>query len=150
MRVLIIFLALLLVAGGGYFVMQNAQLGSAPLGALVSSDSQALIKATRSFMEDLKFKDFKSAAKYSLPEQQGKYDIPAMIEGLFHVKPEFMDIQNYEITSTDYDSSGQRARVHLKTDIKLLNSEERRKPEVILYYKKQAESWYMDLASSLR
>lgn len=150
MRVLLIFVALLALAGGGFYFMQSSQIGQAPLGALVSSENQALIKAGRAFMEDIRYKDFKAAAKHSLPEQQGKYDIPALIERLFQVKPEFMDIQNYEITSVDTDSSGERARVHIKSDVKLLNSDERRQPEVILYYKKQAGSWFMDLASSLQ
>ncbi|PKL80109.1 MAG: hypothetical protein CVV27_00975 [Candidatus Melainabacteria bacterium HGW-Melainabacteria-1] len=150
MKVVLVFLLLLGLAGGGYFFIQQSQLGQAPLGALVSSETQALIKHTRSFMEDLRYKDFKSAAKYSLPEQQGKYNIPALIERLFQIKPEFMDIQNYEVTSTDFDSSGQRARVHLKSEIKVLNTNELRKPEVILYFKKQADAWYMDLASSIK
>lgn len=150
MKVVLVLVALLVLAGGGYFYLQSSQLGSAPLGALASGDSQTVIKSARSFMEDLRFKDFKNAGKYSLPEQQGKYDIPALIERLFQVKPEFLDIQNYDVVSSDLDSTGQRARVHLKTDVKLLNTSELRHPEVILYFKKRTDQWYMDLASSLQ
>lgn len=150
MKIILFFLVLLALAGGGYFYMQSSQLGSAPLGALVSPAGQALLKSATSFMEDLKFKDFKSAAQYSLPEQIGKYDIPTLIERLFQVKPEFLDIQKYEVTATDLDSTGQRARVHIKSYVKLLNTNELREPEVILYFKKQADQWYMDLASSLQ
>lgn len=149
MKVLLAFVALLLLAGGGYYWLQASQLTSAPLGTLLSSDVQTVVKDARAFMEDLRFKDFKSAAGHSLPEQQGKYDIPMLIERLFQVKPEFLDIQNYDVVSSDLDSTGQRARVHLKSDVKLLNSNELRHPELILYFKKQAQTWYMDLASSL-
>lgn len=150
MKVLLVVLSLLLLAGGGYFYLQSSQMGQAPLGSLVSGNTQELVKASQSFMEDLKYKDFKAAGKYSLPEQQNKYDIAKLIEHLFQIKPEFLDIYNYEVLSTDYDRSGQRARVHLKTDIKVLNTKEEKSPEVILYYKKQDGKWYMDLASSLR
>lgn len=150
MKVLLIFLLLLGLAGGGYVWMQGAQVGGTALSTLVSPESQALLGLANSFMEDLKYKDYKNAAKYSLPEQQSKFDVPALIERMFQVKPEFLDIQNYEVTSTDLDSSGQRARVHLKSDIKVLNTNELRSPEVILYFKKHTDRWYMDLANSLQ
>ncbi len=129
--------------------MQSSQLAQAPIGALLSGDAQSMIKYATSFMEDLKFKDFKAAAKYSLPQQQDKYNIANLIERLFHIKPELLDIQSYAITHTDLDSSGQRARVHVKSQIKVLNTKELRSPEMILYFKKQSGQWYMDLASSI-
>lgn len=150
MKVVVVLLALLLLAGGGYAYLQLSQLGQAPLGTLLSGDTQALVEVARSFMEDLKYKDFKASAKYSLPEQQEKYDIPMLVERLFQVKPEFLNIQNYEVTSTDFDQSGDRARVHLKADVKLLNTQEQRTPELILYFKKRDSKWFMDLASSLQ
>ncbi len=149
MKVLLIFLLLLGLAGGGYFWLQQSPVGQIPLSSLVSTENQELFRQATSFMEDLKYKDYKSASKYSLPEQQSKFDIPALIERMFQVKPEFLDIQKYEVTSTDFDNSGQRARVHLKSDIKVLNTNELRTPEVILYFKKQSGSWFMDLANSL-
>ncbi|MGV3524806.1 MAG: hypothetical protein ACO1RX_11290 [Candidatus Sericytochromatia bacterium] len=150
MKVLILLLVLVALAGGAYFATQGSPLGQAPLGTLMSGETQQLVKLARDFMEDLKYKNFKDAGTYSLPEQQGKYDMPKLIERLFAIKPEFLDIQNYEVTSTDVDSSGERARVHLKTEAKVLNTDELRKPEVILYYARRNGQWYMDLASSLQ
>lgn len=150
MKIVLVLVALLALIGGGYFFIQSSNLGQAPLGTLVSGNKQELVKASRSFMEDLQYKDFKSAELYSLPEQREKYDIPTLIERLFQVKPEFLNILNYEILSTDFDRSGDRARVHLKANIKVLNANKEKSPELILYYKKMDNKWYMDLASSLK
>lgn len=149
MKVILLLLLIVALAAGGYVYMQSSQLAQAPIGALFSGDAQSLVKFATSFMEDIKFKDFKAAAKYSLPEQQDKYDIAALIEKLFHIKPELLDIQSYEITHTELDSSGQRAKVQVKSQVKLLNSKELKSPEMNLYFKKQSGQWYMDLASSL-
>lgn len=146
------FLVLVLLCGltaGGYLFFQSSNLDRVPLGTLLSSDSQAMVQKSLAFMEDIKYKDFDTSAKYSLPEQQGKYDLPALIEGLFKVKPEFLDLQKYEVVTTDLDSSGKRARVHVKADVKLLNSDKIKQPELILYFKKQDGDWFMDFASSL-
>ncbi len=145
-------LALLVLCGlvaGGYVYFQNNQLDKVPLGTLLSSDSQDMVKIALSFMEDIRYKDFDASAAYSLPEQRDKYDLPALVEGLFKVKPEFLDIQKYEVLTMDMDSSGKRARVHMKADVKLLNTNELKEPELILYFKKQEGQWYMDYASSI-
>jgi len=149
-KILIVVISLLALVGGGYFFMQSSPLGQAPLGALMSSDAQELVKTARSFMEDIKYKDFKAAGQYSLPEQVDKYNIARLIERLFKIKPEVLDLQNYEVLSTDFDKSGERARVHMKANVKLLNSDKLKSPELILYFKKQEGKWYMDFASSLQ
>jgi len=150
MKIALLIFSLLAMIGGGYYYLQSSNMGQAPLGTLLSGNKQELVKASRSFMEDLQYKDFKSAEKYSLPEQIDKYDIPSLIERLFQVKPEFLNITSYEILSTDFDHSGDRARVHLKANLKILNADQEKSPELILYYKKQDGKWYMDLASSLQ
>ncbi len=147
MKVLVLLLAILLIAGSGYAYLQSQQLNQAPLSTVLSGDKQSIVQTSQHFMEDLKYKDFKAAAKYSLPEQQATLDMPALIERLFQVKPEFLDIQKYTVTATD--QSGERARVHLNAHIKILNTDESRIPEIILYYKKKNGQWYMDFASSV-
>lgn len=121
-----------------------------PLGVLMSKDTQALAELSRKFMEDIQYKDFKSASGYSLPEQKDKMNIPALIEKWFAIKPELLDINGIQVLDTELDTSQKRAKVKLQADVKILNSSELRKPNVILYWKKLPDGkWYMDLASSL-
>ena len=77
-------------------------------------------------------------------------DIANLIEQLFHIKPEFLDIMKYEITDVDVDKSGTRARVKTHATIKLLNTEEIKEPDVIFYWHKIDDRWYMKLESSLQ
>jgi hypothetical protein len=145
-------LALIVVAScGGYWFFSFGPAAHVPIGVLMNPDTRLLGTLARKFMEDIKFKDFKAAAEYSLPEQREKADIPALIERLFQVKPEFLQIDNIELVAADLDSTGDRARTKLKTDVKLLNSSELKHPEVLLYWKKDEKGkWMMDLASSLQ
>jgi predicted NUDIX family NTP pyrophosphohydrolase len=152
MRKVLVAVVLLMLAGGGFWGLGQSGAQKAPLGLLLSgADTQKVAKLSQSFLEDVQFKDFKAAAQYSSPEDRDKADIPKLIERLFQVKPELLDITNVQLLSSELDSSKRRAKVKLGTDVKLLNSEELRHPEVILYWKKQASGqWYMDLSSSLQ
>ena len=95
--------------------------------------------------------DFKAAALLSPPEDRDKADIPKLIERLFLVKPEQLQIDKVQLLTADVDTTGKRARTKFGTDVKLLNSAELRHPEVMLYWRKaQDGKWYMDLASSLQ
>lgn len=149
MKPLLALFILCTLAFGGYYYFQTHHLDQVPLGTMLSSDTQSMVTKSLRFMEDIKYKDFDASAQYSLPEQRGKYDLAALVEGLFKVKPEFLDIQHYEVISTDLDSQGERARVHMKANVKLLNTDELKEPELILYFKKQSGEWYMDYATSL-
>jgi hypothetical protein len=145
--ILIVILAL-----GAFFALFSTKFGVKLGGFQISlnNDKQALEKYALSFLEDIKFKDFKKAATYHSEEDQKKVDIPKLIERLFQVKPEFLDIMKYEITDIDIDASGSRARVKTHTTIKILNSKEIKEPEVILYWQKDKQGqWYMKLESSL-
>lgn len=147
-----VVLALIVAAAcGGYWFFTFGPAAHAPIGVLLNPDTRKLGVLARNFMEDIKFKDFKAAAAYSMPEQREKADIPMLIERLFQVKPEFLQIDNIELVAADVDSTGDRARTKLKTDVKLLNSSELKHPEILLYWKKdKAGKWLMDLASSLQ
>lgn len=115
-----------------------------------SKDKRVLEELTRSFIEDIQFKDFKTAARYHTPEDVDKVDIPFLLERIFQIKPETLDIQSYEIMKVEIDSSGDRGRVLTKTTVKILNKDEIRKPEVVYYWFRRDGQWYMRLESSLR
>jgi hypothetical protein len=132
-----------------YFTSPSTDLGST-FNQVASSDVRHLTQRSIDFLEDLQFKDFDKAAAYHSTEDRGKVDIASLIERLFAVKPEFMDIMRYEIKRVEIDRSGDRAKVKTETVIKLLNTNEIKKPEVILYWRKDPkEGWVMKLESSL-
>ena len=99
---------------------------------------------------DTQFKDFVKAATYHTPEDQEQVDIPHLIERLFKIKPEFLDIMKYEITDVDIDKSGTRARVKTHSIVKVLNTDKIEEPDIIFYWHKQDGQWYMQLESSLQ
>lgn len=141
---------ILLAAGGGYWFFTYGPAAHAPVGIILSPETRKLGGLARDFMEAIKFKDFKGAADFSAPDARATADIPKLIERLFQVKPELLQIDNIELVDASVDSTGKRARTKLKTDVKLLNSDELRHPEVMLYWKKgEKGEWWMDLASSL-
>lgn len=151
MRKFLLVLVLVLIAGGAFVVLAPKQQAQTPLSLLMNGDTRKLAQQSQKFLEDIKFKDFKSAALHSSPEDRETADIPKLIERLFQVKPEFLEINQVQVLSADLDSSRQRGRVKLQADVKLLNSNELRKPEIMLYWKKAPTGqWYMDLASSLQ
>jgi hypothetical protein len=101
-------------------------------------------------MEDIKFKDFNKAASYHSPEDQEEVDIPKLMERLFKIKPELLDVMEYSILDSTLDSTGTRGRVKMKAKVNVLNSGKIKNPEFILYYKKEGDEWFMELESSLR
>lgn len=142
-------LILVILCLGGYFALDSKMTRNLFFG-LFSEDLKIVRETSLSFMEDIKFKDFVKAATYHSPKDQESVDIPKLIERIFKVKPEFLDIIDYEILDTSIDSSGNRARVKLQSRIHLLNSDKIETPELILYYHKKSGRWYMELESSLR
>lgn len=151
MRIFVVLALLLTLAGGTLFYLQSSPAGQAPLGTIFSKDAQEIVKMGQKFMESIQYKDFKSASQFSLPEQKASLDIPVLIERLFQVKPEMMDMNNVQVISHDFDTSGDRARLRMRADVKFLNSNELRKPEILLYFKKMPDGkWYMDFASSIK
>ena len=140
---------LVLLLLGAYF-SYDSNWGRSLWTGLVSKDRQVLNDRALSFMEDIRFKDFEKAASYHHPEDQEKADIPRLIERLFKIKPELLDIMEYHILETALDSTGKRARVKISSKVHLLNSDEIKQPEMILYFHNRDEKWYMELESSLR
>jgi hypothetical protein len=146
----IIFLILVLIGIGIYLFASKYGLHFGNVEFSFSKEKNLLQNLTSSFLEDIRFKDFTKAASYHTPEDQKKVNIPNLIERIFQIKPEFLDIMKYEITSVDIDRSGNRARVKTHTTIKVLNTEEMKEPDVIFYWHKENGQWYMKLESSLQ
>jgi len=140
-------LVLLILAA---YIAYDTQKGRSFFLGIFSHEEAKLNDAVLSFMEDIKFKDFKKAATYHSPEDQKTVNIPRLLEDLFKVKPEFLDIMAYSILDTSLDSTKTRGRVKVKAKVHLLNSDEIRNPEVIFYFHKKGGAWFMELESSLR
>lgn len=144
----------LVALGGGYLAVAHLSGGQYPtLGVPgLGGEQQWLRDTTMSFWEDVTFKDFDAAALYHAPGEQDAVDIPYLLERLFLLKPEFLDILSVEIVYVDIDSTGQRARVKCRVRVKDLVKEKVRDQEMILYYHRASpdEPWFMKLESSLR
>ncbi|MDB5099987.1 MAG: hypothetical protein JWM80_4408 [Cyanobacteria bacterium RYN_339] len=151
MRKFLALLLLLAMAGGGYVLFMHGNRVNAPLGVMLNGQTREVTELGRQFMEAVQYKDFKAAALLSPPADREKADIPKLIERLFLVKPEQLQIDKVQLLTADVDSTGARARTKFGTDVKLLNSQELRHPEIMLYWHKATDGkWYMDLASSLQ
>lgn len=149
-RFLLIFGFLVALAIG--LLVLNSRNSSVSIALTGSSaDRKFVTQQSIKFLEDLQFKDFRRAASYHSVEDRKKVDIPILIERMFQVKPETLDIMRFEVQKVDIDSTGQRAKVKTKTHCKILNANEIREPEIILYwFKDPTEGWVMELESSLR
>lgn len=146
-------LVVVLLLAGGYGAAVHFSGGAFPtLGLPLGGDRGWLRTNTLSFWEDLQFKDFASAAAYHDPMEQNTVDIPYLLERMFLVKPEALDIMNYEIVLADIDSTGLRARIKTRVKVKNLLDESLQEKEIMLYWQRvsPADPWYMQLDSSLR
>lgn len=149
MKKVIILIVTIVVVAVGLLAFTSRSSSLHFVGA-VSGEAGDIDKMSRGFIEDLQFKDFQKAASYHSREDRKKVDIPALIERMFAVKPEFLNIMRYDIQSIQFDSTGKRCRVLIKTVVKVLNANEIKEPEIMLYwFKDPAEGWVMDLQSSL-
>ncbi len=138
---------------GGYLAVAHLS-GAAfsTLGLPLGGDRGLLRRIALDFMEDIQFKDFEAAASYHAPDLIESVDIPFLIQRLFQVKPEALDIMDYEIVFADIDSSDLRARVKVRVRAKLLLNERIEEREFVLYFDRDDPSspWYMKLEDSLR
>ena len=116
-------LLLVLVAGGAALVAQQRGLLSA------NPDRAVLQQLSQRFMEDLQYKDFDKAALYHTYEDQQKADIGQLIQRMFLVKPEQLNIRNVRIVGVDFDSSGDRARAFVTCTNEVLNTGDKAKDE---------------------
>ncbi len=146
----VLVLSLLL---GGYLTVAHISGGAfSTLGLLLGGDRGDLRRVALAFLEDIQFKDFVSAAGYHSPETRDSVDIPFLIQRLFTVRPEALDIMDYEVVFAEIDESGLRARVKLRVTVKLLLNALINEREVILFFERDTvnDPWYMKLEDSLR
>lgn len=149
----LIALGLLLALAGGYVAAAHLSGGAFPtLGLPLGGERGELRRTAQSFWEDVQFKDFDKAASYHDPAIQDEVDIPFLLQRLFLLKPEQLDIMEMEIVLADLDSSGLRARVKTRLRVKELTTGKTKDPEVMLYFHRESATapWYMVLEDSLR
>ena len=101
------------------------------------------------FIQNIQFKDFKDAASYHTDKDQAEKDIPRLIEKRFIVKPELLDIKTFDVLGVELNSDGTRAKVRTQWHVKLLNSDKTKDVDIIFYWHKINDKWFMDLQSSL-
>lgn len=151
-RVLQLFV-LITTIGGLYVAASHISGGALPsLGLAIGGERGVVRRLSLAFLEDIQFKDFVRAASYHAPDKQESVDIPFVIQRLFQVKPEALDIMSYEIVFADLDSSSKRARVKTRVKVKDLLREEIRDQELMLYFERTDAHapWFMKLEDSLR
>lgn len=153
MKAVLYLLLVVAIAAGGYVVAAHLSGGAFPTpGLTVGGDRGWLRSTSLAFWEDIQFKDFERAATYHDPSSQTTVDIPYLIERMFLVKPEQLDVMEYEVVLAEVDSTGLRARVKTRLKVKILTIDRLEEPEVMLYFKRASETdpWFMDLERSLR
>jgi hypothetical protein len=153
MKKLVVGLVTLLVLAGGWLAAAHLSGGAFySFGVPVGGDRGELRRLSRSFLEDVQFKDFKRAASYHAPEKRDTVDIPFLIQRLFQLKPEVLDIQGYQIVFSEIDSTDNRGRVKSRVKYKELVRGQLKEQELILYWERAGRGapWYMKLEDSLR
>ncbi len=125
--------------------------GVSVLGVDLAFDpiGRMLDRKSKGFLSDIQFKAFERAAQYHAPEDRSKRDIPKLIEDKFAVKPEALDIRHFEVLRVDVSEDGARAKSLCQASVKFLNTDQLRDFELVLYWKKVGEEWWLDLQSSL-
>lgn len=153
MKKLFVVLGTVVVLLGGYLGVAHLSGGIFPtFGLPIGGPRGELRRIAMSFLEDLQFKDFDAAALYHAPGVRDSVDIPFLLQRLFQVKPELLDLMDYEVVKTDLDSSGKRARVKTRLKVKFLGDGRVDEKELMLYFDRDSlgAPWYMKLEDSLR
>lgn len=150
MKKLVILLALVLCLVI-YFSSSHYGVALGPFKLSLEPDKHTIELGMRRFLEDIKFKDFVHAATLHTAADRKVKDIPRLIEDKFQIKPELMDIRDFEVLRVETMSTGHRAKVLVKVFVKLLNSnQDVREVDAVFFFKKDTDGrWYMDLQSSL-
>ena len=144
MKKLLLLAAFLGLAGGAAFLAQQGLIPG------FENDSLTLKKKSFRFLECLKFKEFGEAARFhTLEELKAHPDIPKKLERFFLIPPENLDVQQIDIDFVELDSTGRRARVKTTTSVNVLNKNEKRRAEAILYWKRVGDQWFLDLRTTL-
>lgn len=148
-----IALVVLMIAAGAYVAAAHFSGGVFPTPGLELGGARGDIRRqVHSFLEDIQYKDFQSAARYHAPELREQVDIPYLLQRLFTVKPEALDIMSWELIAADIDSTGRRGRVRARVKVKELLEGNLRDQEMMFYFHQEPTdgTWYMKLEDSLR
>lgn len=149
-KLLAIFVLLLVVAVVTLALSNRTGLSLGGVQVTNSADGGFIEQRTLDFLEDIRFKDFDKAASYHSVLDRKEVKVADLIERIFAIKPEFLDILRYEVLAVELDRSGTRGRVKTRTVVKILNTGEVKEPEVIFYWHKDPrDGWVMRLESSL-
>lgn len=141
------FLLLAVAAGAVFLARQKGVVLPAALGG---GDKAVLEKKSMRFIECLNFKDFRCAAAFHTEQDlKEKPDLPKMLENFFLIPPESLDVQDSRVDYVELDSTGSRAKVKTTTTVRILNKNETQKPEIMLYWKRLGDNWYLDLRTTL-
>lgn len=143
---------------GGALLFSSVPRGGGLIGMFMDEDTRELYKLAKGFLEAIQYKDFKHAATFHNKKDQEKVNIGQLIERLFKIKPEFLNIRDLEVTRVTIDSSGKRARTFFTSNVEFLNSLQGKKQkerkhndnEGVLYWHKENGEWKLKLESSLR
>lgn len=149
-KIHVIILLILLIIGVTLFFGTRYGLRIGNVYIAPGKEKMILEDLSQRFWEDIQFKDFDAASAYHEPEIRKEVDIPYLMERLFLIKPEQLDVRSIEIQEVDIDSTELRGRVRTKLMVRVLNTGQTKHPEVILYWYKKNDSWFMKLESSLR
>ncbi|MBI3298956.1 MAG: hypothetical protein HYZ75_12370 [Elusimicrobia bacterium] len=140
-------IAFLVLAGSGAGFFLAASNGYVPG---VGGHKAVLIVKSRRFMECLKFKEFKEAARFHHPQDlKERPDIPKMLEDFFLIPPENLDVKDVRVDYVELDSTRVRAKVRVTSTVEVLNRKETRDPEAMLYWRLENGEWYLDLRTTL-
>lgn len=153
LKSIVVTLVALLVLAGAYLAAAHFSGGAFPtMGLPLGGPEAEMRRKVLSFWEDIQFKDFDGATRYHAPEARRTVDIRYLIERTFGVKPELIDIKEYEVMWVDMDSTGLRARVRTRTKAQILNREKIETAEVMFYFTRDDldSPWYMNFETSLR
>ncbi len=138
-----LFCLLLVIVGtgGGYLIFS----GYTPLYA---SDKKILRDKSYRFWECIKFKSFDQAAEFDA--SQDKETTARLIERIFRVKPENLDVQEVDVMHEDLDRTGKLGRTKTRLTGEMLNPKKPMQIEVMLFWEKEGEEWWLKLESSLK
>ena len=134
------FVALASLTAAGYLILG----GYTPLFA---SDRKILRDKTYRFWECIQFKSFDQAAAFDRAED--KETTARLIERIFRIKPENLDIQKVDVIHEDLDRTGKLGRTKSRITGEVLNPKKPLEIEVMLFWEKETE-WWLKLESSLR
>lgn len=145
-----LLLLLVVVAVAVYLDSDRYAIRFGPLSMALNSDRNAIDTRTRRFLADIQYKDFEHAATLHAPDERAQFDIGAMIEKKFFVKPEHLDIRHFEVLRVDiHPDDASRGKAVVKATVKVLNTGKVQDVEAVFYWRKQGPEWFMALRSSL-